>query len=117
QADDEAGGEGFSGAIFRLTGLYLLTPMRRRSAYAGAGLELVGARGIIESGRQYTGQGTHATAFAGCELLRAGLFKLFVEADGIVPLYKLRAQDGAVDGKIRLWTVFTLGIGIGPSRS
>jgi hypothetical protein len=116
-ADDEAGGEGFSGAIFRLTGLYLLSPMRPRSAYAGGGLELVASRGVLESGRHYTGEGAHATAFAGCELLRAGNFKLFVEADGIVPLYKLRAQDGAVDGRTHLWLVFTVGVGFGPSRS
>jgi hypothetical protein len=91
--------------------------MRPRSAYAGADVELVGARGVVESGRLDTGEGAHATAFAGCELLRAGLFKLFIEADGIVPLYKLRAQDGAVDGRPHLWIVFTLGLGFGPSRS
>jgi hypothetical protein len=116
-ADDEASGEGFSGALFRLTGLYLLSPLRARSAYAGGGVELVGARGILESGRHYTGEGAHATAFAGCELLRAGNFKLFIEADGIMPLYKFRAQDGAVDGRTHLWVVFTVGVGFGPARS
>src|SRR4051812_29170942 len=115
-ADDEAGGEGFSGAIFRLAGLYLLTPTRRLSAYAGAGLELMGARGIVESGHHYTGEGAHANAVAGCELLRAGPFKLFVEADGIVPVYRLRAQDGAVDDRLRLWIAVLVGLGIGPSR-
>src|SRR5438876_862154 len=110
-ADGEAAGEGFSGAVFRVLGLWLVTPARARSLYCGVGLELIGSKGLLGPGdRLYTGQGSHAVATVGYELRRARTFRLFGQLEGLVPLYALETVQGERDRHLHLYLMLAIGL-------
>jgi hypothetical protein len=116
-ADGEAPGEGFSGGLFRILGLWMVSPARTESAYVGAGAELIGAKGAVGSDhRLYRGEGSHTVAVVGYELRRTRRFRVFGQLEGLVPLYAL-TSEGQRDPRLHLYMMLSLGLGAGATPS
>jgi hypothetical protein len=86
-------------SLLKLSGLYYLSPRANRSAYVGGGLSYghQSFGGSYDSTTAYytsrwDGHGLQGEATAGYELARVTTFRIFVQADAILPFYKSTAQ-------------------------
>ena len=84
--------------FLKLSSLYFLNPTANRSAYFGGGLSY----GHQSFGGSYSSSGYYASAFdgrglqgeltAGYELARATSFRIFVQADAVLPFFEATAE-------------------------
>jgi hypothetical protein len=85
--------------ILKLGGLYFLSPRANRSAYLGGGLsyghQSFGGSYNPTSGyytSNWDGSGLQGELTAGYELARATSFRVFVQADAVLPFYESTAE-------------------------
>jgi hypothetical protein len=78
----------FAGSLLKLQGLYFLNPTANRSPYFGAGLSWGGTN----FGSGFNGSGLQGELSAGYELPRASTLRAFIQADGILPFYRVTAN-------------------------
>jgi hypothetical protein len=75
----------FVGSLVKLEGLYFLDPEANQSAYAGGGISWGGTH----FGNNWNGSGLQGELTAGYELLRASTLRAFVQADAVLPFYRV----------------------------
>ena len=84
--------------LLKLSGLYFLSPRANRSPYFGGGLSYghqsfggsySGTSGYTSA---WTGHGLQGELTAGYEFARATTFRMFVQADAVLPFYEATAE-------------------------
>jgi hypothetical protein len=80
-------------SFIKVSGLYFLSPTADRSGYVGAGLSY-GSGSVTTAGytEYWQGSGLQGELTAGYELARATRLRMFVQADAVLPFYKLTSQ-------------------------
>jgi len=109
----------------KLSGFRFLDPEANRSAYFGGGLSY-GHANISRGSRVYTqgeystdwsGSGLQGELTAGYELARATSLRVFLQADAVLPFYRVvsetRSMQGAIQTDSRYAPSLVLSIGVG----
>jgi hypothetical protein len=93
-------------SLLKLSGLYFVSPRANRSAYFGGGLSYGfqsfggsynASNGYFSSG--WNGRGLQGELSAGYEFARATTFRVFVQADAVLPFYAAVAQTYTVPSR------------------
>ena len=93
--------------LLKLSGLYFLSPRANRSTYFGGGLSFgsqsFGGFSSAQSG-SYTsawdGHGLQGELTAGYEFARATTFRMFVQADAVLPFYEATSETYSIPSRI-----------------
>jgi hypothetical protein len=81
----------FTGSLLKLEGMYFTNPKSNQTAYVGAGASWGGTDANV--GTRYAhGSGLQGELTTGYELGRATSVRFFVQADAILPFYKLTSE-------------------------
>jgi hypothetical protein len=92
------GFKGLSAGWVELGADYFFDAFGNSSPYIGAGLSL-GSHSVPSSGGDYEGSGLQAKGTIGYEMFRASTIRLLLQADAILPMYRLaRTTTGLVNG-------------------
>lgn len=117
------GFKGLSAGWVELGADYFFDAFGNSSPYIGAGLSL-GSHSVPSSSGDYDGSGLQAKATIGYEMFRASTIRLLLQADAILPMYRLsRTTSGlfnGIDTETKSHTyapnlMFSLGLGWGSS--
>lgn len=110
-----SGMQSVSGQRFIAKVLHELTPEQASSFYIGGGLGVSGSTIQLEYSA-YSGSGLEAVATAGVDLLRDNRgVRLFLQADAILPLYKMQS-DSASETEYAGTFMVSLGFGLTNGR-
>jgi hypothetical protein len=117
------GFKGLSAGWVELGADYFFDAFGNSSPYIGAGLSL-GSHSVPSDGADFEGSGLQAKATLGYEMFRASTIRLLLQADAILPMYRLsRTTNGLINGldvetKSHTYApnlMFSLGLGWGSS--
>jgi hypothetical protein len=93
-------------SLLKLSGLYFLSPRANRSAYFGGGLsygyQSFGGTNYASTGSYtsaWTGHGMQSELTAGYEFARVTTFRMFVQADAVLPFYEATAETYSVPSR------------------
>jgi len=93
-------------SLLKLSGLYFLSPRANRSAYFGGGLSYGhqsfgssynATNGYYSSG--WDGSGLQGELTAGYEFARVTTFRMFVQADAVLPFYEAKSETYAIPSR------------------
>jgi hypothetical protein len=93
-------------SLLKLSGLYFLSPTANRSAYFGGGLSYGhqnfggsynSTNGYYSSG--FEGSGLQGELTAGYEFARVTTFRMFVQADAVLPFYEATSETYAIPSR------------------
>jgi hypothetical protein len=115
------GFKGLSAGWVELGADYFFDPFGNSSPYIGAGLSL-GSHSIPSDAGDYEGSGLQVKGTLGYEMFRASTIRLLLQADAILPMYRLSRTtiDDVLGGETKSHTyapnlMFSLGLGWGSS--
>lgn len=106
-AHSQGGASAFGVKFLRFEGAYTFRPTANVSAYAGGGIG-IGTLFVADDGYDLGGGGFEIPIVAGLELLRQQPLRFTLEAEGVLPLYRL---EDALDQPAG-WPI-TLGLRVG----
>jgi len=93
-------------SLLKLSGLYFLSPTANRSAYFGGGLsyghQSFGGSYNATNGyysSDWDGSGLQGELTAGYEFARATTFRMFVQADAVLPFYEATSETYAIPSR------------------
>lgn len=95
-APGAGGAHAGAASLVRVAALRFVDPDATRSAYWGGGLSL-GMSGYGSDGKSWGGSGLQGEVTAGYEVARRSTIRLFVEATGVLPFYRI-TRTGALRG-------------------
>jgi hypothetical protein len=104
--DGYSSGGATTQSLLKLSGLYFLSPTANRSAYFGGGLSY----GHQSFGRSYSatsgyyssgfdGSGLQGELTAGYEFARVTTFRMFVQADAVLPFYEATSETYSIPSR------------------